>query len=54
MLPWVAASFCGVCICSFDRVVYVSIAGWGCELCLVGVVFVVTWCAGVAFLRDLV
>ena len=47
-------TFCGVRSCSVDFVDGVSIARCGCELCLVGVVFVVTRCVGVTLLLNLV
>ena len=43
----------GVHSCSFDFAGGVSFAYCGCELCLVGVVFVVTRCVGVPLLRNL-
>ena len=46
--------FCGVRSCSFGLVVDVDVAGCGDELCRGGVVFVVSRCVGVTFLRNLV
>ena len=45
---------CGVRSWSVDFPGGVSMVDCGCELCLIGVVFVVPWCVGETFLRNLV